>query len=80
MGEYRRTRVKLRIPKSIRLATELKTDYCGRKVVYKTKKDALTKKNQRFAEDHVELRIYHCSFCNGFHLTHKLYEREEEES
>lgn len=42
--------------------------YCREKVIY-DKRGAITAKNRRFEEDKVALRIYHCPFCNGWHLT-----------
>lgn len=45
--------------------------YCGKKVKY-DKKGAVTAKNRRWDEDHIELRIYECDICGGWHLTHQL--------
>lgn len=47
-----------------------KPQYCGEKVKY-SKKDALTAKNRRYSSEHIQLRIYQCPNCNGWHLTHK---------
>lgn len=45
--------------------------YCSTsgKVQY-DKKTAQTAANKRYADDHVELRIYQCPSCNWWHLTH----------
>lgn len=37
-----------------------------------TKREAEIAKNHRWQTDHVELRIYHCPFCNFQHLTSKV--------
>ena len=36
------------------------------------KRGAQTEANARWNEDHVELRIYNCPHCNGWHLTKQL--------
>lgn len=33
------------------------------------KKSAASARNHRFKQDHVQLRIYQCPFCNLWHLT-----------
>ena len=35
------------------------------------KKDAITALNYRARDGVKGLRVYHCEFCNFFHLTHK---------
>lgn len=45
-------------------------EYCNGKPIY-DKKGAQTAKNKRMKQDHVKLRIYHCTYCNGWHLTSK---------
>lgn len=44
--------------------------YCGSKNVY-DKRGAETVRNQRWQDDHVRLRIYHCPKCGGWHVTRK---------
>lgn len=46
--------------------------YCGSKRCYEDKKSALTAANKRYAEDHVSLRAYYCSFCHLWHLTKQV--------
>ena len=36
------------------------------------KRGAQTEANRRWEEDHVELRIYNCPECNGWHLTKQI--------
>lgn len=45
-----------------------KSQYCEGKVIY-DKKSAISARNARYREDHVELRVYHHELCNGWHLT-----------
>lgn len=45
-------------------------EYCNGKVKY-DKRGAQTASNHRFNVAHTKLRIYHCEWCNGWHLTHK---------
>jgi len=51
---------------------------CRHKTRYASKKDALTMFNHRTKGRHHRrhgraefLRVYHCRFCNGWHLTHR---------
>ena len=44
---------------------------CRGKVKY-DKKGAQTVKNDRFRRDHVELRVYHCPHCDGWHVTKNI--------
>lgn len=49
---------------------------CNGKVIY-DKRGAQTAKNARRRDAHALLRIYHCPWCNGWHLTHvDPYSRE----
>lgn len=52
--------------------------YCKGKVRY-DKKGAITAKNRRYAEDHVELREYACPKCGGWHLTSQMVKRNKNE-
>lgn len=45
--------------------------YCNKKVIY-DKKGAVTAKNKREKDGGMELRIYPCKFCNGWHLTSQV--------
>lgn len=42
--------------------------YCDGKIIY-DKKGAITARNARSGQDHVELRIYPHEKCGGWHLT-----------
>lgn len=42
--------------------------YCNGKPSY-DKRSAVTARNKRWDEDHVELRVYQCPDCNWWHLT-----------
>lgn len=60
------------------LPTERNSYYkqCGRKVKYR-KKDAVTKaKAAALFGAAKTMGIYHCDFCNMWHLTHNLQARE----
>lgn len=51
--------------------------YCDGKCAY-DKKGAITARNLRYRQDHVELRIYECN-DNGYshwHLTHQMRRRK----
>jgi hypothetical protein len=39
------------------------------------KKDAVAMKNYRERNGVKGLRVYHCGFCNLFHLTHQKYDK-----
>lgn len=52
------------------------SQYCGRKRIY-DKKGAVTAKNKRFEEDHVELRVYECPGNKHWHLTSDDPHRDE---
>jgi len=43
-------------------------EYCNGKKCY-DKKGAITAKNYRYHEAHIELRIYECPDCGFYHLT-----------
>ena len=45
---------------------------CGEKKSY-SKKDAITAMNYRERMGEKKLRIYHCDYCNKWHLTHKEF-------
>lgn len=44
---------------------------CKRKVRYGTERKALRVADRRFRKVGVELRVYSCPLCQGFHLTKK---------
>lgn len=44
------------------------------------KKGAQTSANARWAWDRVELRIYPCPHCNGWHLTSQIRRKKNSES
>lgn len=46
--------------------------YCNGKMRYFEKKSAVTAKNARWEQSHVELRIYQCPDCGDWHLTKQL--------
>lgn len=46
-------------------------EYCNGKVIY-DKRGAVTAKNRRYKEDRVQLRVYECPWCKGWHLTSRI--------
>ena len=44
----------------------------SRKIMYKTKTQALTAAEQCGIEQGVELTVYRCDYCGTWHLTHHL--------
>lgn len=59
--------------------------YCNGKLIY-DKRTAITAKNKRYHEDHMELRIYQCEYGDHWHLTKQVrgrrnkYEKRKKES
>lgn len=53
--------------------------YCpaNGKVAY-DKRSAITAKNARWEQAHVELRAYQCEVCDGWHLTKQLRRNEHD--
>ncbi len=49
-------------------------EYCNGKRTY-DKKGAQTAQNARYKQDHIELRIYPCPDCHGWHLTKQVRSR-----
>jgi len=45
--------------------------YCDGKICY-DKRGAVTASNKRMEDDHMKLRIYHCPWCDQWHLTKQL--------
>lgn len=51
--------------------------YCqGNGKVRFSKREAETARNRRMEEDHAELRIYQCPYCNDWHLTSNVNKRK----
>jgi DNA-directed RNA polymerase subunit RPC12/RpoP len=45
---------------------------CGGKIIY-TEKDAHAKSNKIWSQGRGRMRVYHCPYCNGHHLTHTIH-------
>lgn len=54
----------------------IRTCWKSGKPIY-DKRTAATARNKRWRDDRVELRIYPCPHCRGWHLTKRVKEREE---
>ncbi len=51
---------------------------CGKKTRYDTREEAELRAMFRSGRTSVDLRVYHCQYCDGWHLTHtKRIERSK---